>query len=1042
MSFKNTLRRVTFGKLEAIWQPVSHAALGENFEKLIVAYVQGGLPAIEQLLARMTLSGRVRADAYTALARYLMREDRDKAAWAARRAYDLDPKPYRLKWLIFRLYDAGEIGEAKALLDILPPDTSFSDSETRRVEQLRAEVAKPLARKPSNTDFKKTLGKIRLAPALKGKASGPSPQYIVTLTSYGERLTKTAPYIIASLLAQMEQPDRIILWVAHADGERIYNASANITAIYAELIAKGVEIRYCEDLKSYKKLIPALREFPEDILITADDDCLYPFDWFFKLKTTATENPGKIVCHRAHKIGVDKECRLLAYTAWHNFVSMDDIENSAEIFPTGVGGVLYPPHCFDERVTDDSLFMKLSPHGDDIWFWAMARLAGTECVIVKDGYLREVYLDKKWQQNSGNVLFIHNVNKGGNDKQFHDVIDYFPKLNDVLKKMETTYRYCYPQWTAKQIADEWDGKISMPIYHLRATEKAIPVAMDADKDHAPHLMVMLQSMLEHVSPDKTYHFYILQKGVYPHDMTALSAQVRKYPNCRVEFIDVSETFRDIPIYFSNGSDAMDIFKLLVPYLFGEYGKIIYINVAAFVNTDISELYEIDLRDKPLGACRDYVMNTFSSERDVRKKYSRPVFASGLVPFSANYFNSGVLVFNTKRFQEKISLKELLRTTVFYSKSFFKNAYLDKDVLNIIFHDCYHLLPETWNLQTPCSTLFRNKIVHFATTQVWNPGSAYSQNVKKDWWEYALKVFNSNVNNRDSGENYPTISNNENAVIYNSRRQIPDLKIEVVYNYIGIERDENKGIPLVYSLRSVKKFLKAPHKVTIFTDGGLPEFACQMVDRVVDSTKLGFPSSINDNTARSKDAYLIKNWFTHYAESDYLIYLNDEFMFSSEVGLEDFIENGKPLAAAKKMEIFPHIFPPFPSRYIWAISNSFYMLSKKIPDHFSPVIHEHFPQCYSREVFDKVYKNFSSEIEKSIGFSARRNDALVLQSVLGICLKSGEYIEKKMDKNEYAVIHKPGGFPKITGNMKFICFNNDWMPEYGALMDKVLATGLD
>jgi hypothetical protein len=463
MSFKNILYEIVLGKLP--WRSLPPEALGRDFYKFIAAHAQGGFAAVERLLAGVSISRVMQANAYTALARHLKYGDCAEAAEAARRAYELDPKAYRLKWLLFRLCEAGNVIEAKALLDILPPDTSFSESEARRANQLRIEAAKILkakTKKSSGDGFNnrhlKTLGKIRLAPALKNKVSGmdaealdhnaarnpkvsSAPKYIVTLTSYGKRLTKTAPYAIASLLAQMEQPDRIILWVAHAEGGRIFDASAGITAIYAELIAKGVEIRYCEDMKSYKKLIPALREFPGDILITADDDCLYPFDWFAKLKASYLAAPEKIHCHRAREIVVDVEYFPMAYRSWRKKISSEGftpMPNGAVIFPIGAGGILYPPYSLDARVlhgvrtggllerdTDKISALTICPTADNVWFWAMAKLAEREYVLVPDGYRKDEVIDAKISKQ-----------RCANDKQYDEqlaaVLMEFPELKEKV----------------------------------------------------------------------------------------------------------------------------------------------------------------------------------------------------------------------------------------------------------------------------------------------------------------------------------------------------------------------------------------------------------------------------------------------------------------------------------------------------------------------------------------------------------------------------------------------------------------------------------
>jgi hypothetical protein len=119
--------------------------------------------------------------------------------------------------------------------------------------------------------------RVCLIPTLKPLEAKNSPRYIVSLTSYGKRLRMTAPYAIITLLNQSVRPDKIVLWVGHGDKE-------NIPAIMNRLTKKGLEIRFCEDVKSYTKLVPALREFPEDCIITSDDDIYYPKNWLKLLK--------------------------------------------------------------------------------------------------------------------------------------------------------------------------------------------------------------------------------------------------------------------------------------------------------------------------------------------------------------------------------------------------------------------------------------------------------------------------------------------------------------------------------------------------------------------------------------------------------------------------------------------------------------------------------------------------------------------------------------------------------------------------------------
>jgi hypothetical protein len=246
--------------------------------------------------------------------------------------------------------------------------------------------------------------------------SGEQPQFIVTLTSYGKRVNGKAPYAIRSLFCQTVQPDKIVLWLAH--GTYIPKSLKNLQRF-------GLEILFCEDLKSYKKLLPALQTFPDDVLITADDDIYYPPEWFKMLKVSYLNDPKKIHCHRAHEIMLDEHKNIIPYTEWRHCVNT--IEYQKRIFPTGGAGAIYPPHSLSPDVIDIEKINKLCPYGDDIWFWAMAKLKGTGYTIIKN-CIREIQgigID-----NDG--LWKINVVNKKNDEQIQNIIKEYPSVYENI----------------------------------------------------------------------------------------------------------------------------------------------------------------------------------------------------------------------------------------------------------------------------------------------------------------------------------------------------------------------------------------------------------------------------------------------------------------------------------------------------------------------------------------------------------------------------------------------------------------------------------
>jgi len=188
-------------------------------------------------------------------------------------------------------------------------------------------------------------------------------EIIVSLTTYDDRLYEV--YLtIESIMQQTLKPNKIILWLSDEMKHK------NMPLVLRNQQNRGLEIKYCKDIRSYKKLIPALQMFPSSTIITIDDDHLYYFDLIENLVNEYRNNSSGILCARMHRIKLLNNNRPDKYTNWIHKYSSFDI--SPLNFPTGVGGVLYPPHCFCDEVFNEKVFMKICQYADDIWFKAMA----------------------------------------------------------------------------------------------------------------------------------------------------------------------------------------------------------------------------------------------------------------------------------------------------------------------------------------------------------------------------------------------------------------------------------------------------------------------------------------------------------------------------------------------------------------------------------------------------------------------------------------------------------------------------------------------
>lgn len=189
---------------------------------------------------------------------------------------------------------------------------------------------------------------------------------VVSLTSFPPRFPQLH-LTLQCLLKQSISADETILWIAHQD-------MAELTPEILTLQEEGLTIRACDDLRSYKKLIPALVEDPNRYIVTADDDCYYSANWLEGLVKAHNESPDAVVSHRAHRVVLNAAGGFTSYERWTK--NIGEPAEGPEIFATGVGGILYPPHALDDRATDIALFQKVCPNADDVWFYWMAQMNG------------------------------------------------------------------------------------------------------------------------------------------------------------------------------------------------------------------------------------------------------------------------------------------------------------------------------------------------------------------------------------------------------------------------------------------------------------------------------------------------------------------------------------------------------------------------------------------------------------------------------------------------------------------------------------------
>ena len=253
-------------------------------------------------------------------------------------------------------------------------------------------------------------------------------QVIVSLTSFPQAIPY-AVQAIRSILTGSLLPDKIVLYL---DTPKFPEGilPQELEALKAE--SPIFEVRFDEaEIRSYKKLIPALRDFPNDIIVTIDDDIQYHPDMLSRLIQIHKQVPDAIIAHRVRKIQLDSPYRTWRKYKWYDFI-FRRLHFNHHAMQTGVGGVLYPPHSLDEKMLDSTLFMTMAPTNDDIWFWAAAVSHGTFVIPVPGWHRKTIEIGKPKE------FALKTVNLKPGDDRNREALDkifkHYPSIKERIEK--------------------------------------------------------------------------------------------------------------------------------------------------------------------------------------------------------------------------------------------------------------------------------------------------------------------------------------------------------------------------------------------------------------------------------------------------------------------------------------------------------------------------------------------------------------------------------------------------------------------------------
>ena len=235
-------------------------------------------------------------------------------------------------------------------------------------------------------------------------------------------------------------------------------------------------------------------------------------------------------------------------------------------------------------------------------------------------------------------------------------------------------------------------------------KETINIIFSSDNNYAQFMGVTICSLFENKKCKNNIDIYVLDGGIKKGNKYKLSILENKY-KFKINYIKIDKKiFKDFHI-FGHFTQAA-YYRIIIPNLLPNLNKVLYLDCDIIINTDINNLYSIDIDNYYLAAIDEGV-----KDRQIDLN----------IPINSNYFNSGIMLMNLKKWRDSNIINDLI---VFIKLNPKKLIACDQDALNALLYKKWLNIDKRFNYT---SLLYYNNpikienifILHFTGLKPWN-----------------------------------------------------------------------------------------------------------------------------------------------------------------------------------------------------------------------------------------------------------------------------------------------------------------------------------
>ncbi len=216
--------------------------------------------------------------------------------------------------------------------------------------------------------------------------------------------------------------------------------------------------------------------------------------------------------------------------------------------------------------------------------------------------------------------------------------------------------------------------------------KSFPIVMAMDDGYAKVCAVSLVSLADNVADSSKYDIVVLESRLSDENKEILTQLVAHKDNISLRFYNIEECIAPYrALFFNQPNFTIEAYyRFFIVPLFEKFSRVLYLDVDTVIESDLTELFGIDLNQKCLGAVRD--VHTSLSKSDIQHTSQL-----GIVN-AEDYFNSGLILFDIHAFNGQAFLKECMETL----QRLGEPKKQDQDVLNVVLQGKLLYLDKKWN----------------------------------------------------------------------------------------------------------------------------------------------------------------------------------------------------------------------------------------------------------------------------------------------------------------------------------------------------------